>query len=88
VSSFEEAFFSQNWSFLIKCPGQTFHQNLSKIIFFLSSFIGRVKQAQTINFWTSIFEKIVKIMKNFDFFGLFPTFEAEARPSAVKILQV
>jgi hypothetical protein len=51
----------------------------------------RFKQAQTFNFWTSTFEKISKILKNFDFFGLFSalfsTFETEARPSALKILK-
>jgi hypothetical protein len=59
-------------------------QSISKVIFFLSGFKRRVKQAQTFNFWTSTFEKISKILKNFDFFS---TFESETRPSALKILE-
>jgi hypothetical protein len=29
----EDSFCSQMWSFLIKCPGQTSHQSISKVIF-------------------------------------------------------
>jgi hypothetical protein len=53
---------------LIKCPGQTSHLSISKVIFLLSGFIRRVKQAQTFNFWTSTFEKISKILKLREFF--------------------
>jgi hypothetical protein len=35
----------------------------------------------------STFEEISKILKNFDFFGLFSIFEAQARPPALKILK-
>jgi hypothetical protein len=56
-------------------------------LFFSSDINGRVKQAQIFNFWTTTFEKKSKIVKNFDFFGLFSTFEAKARPSALKNLQ-
>jgi hypothetical protein len=34
----------------------------------------------------STLEKISKILKNFDFLAFFSTFEAETRPSALKIL--
>jgi hypothetical protein len=80
-------FFSQKWSFLIKCLGQNSHQSIFKIIFIPSSFIRRDKQAQIFNFWTSTFEKISKILKLFEFFGHFSDLRGrDARPSALKIL--
>jgi hypothetical protein len=72
----KKLFFSQKWSFLIKCLGRTSHESISKVIFFLSVFIRHIKQAQTFNSWTSAFEEISKMLKNF-----------EARPSALKIMK-
>jgi hypothetical protein len=66
--------------FLAKFPGQTSHQSISKVIFFSSGTRKRVKQAQVFNLWNSIFGKISSFNENFEFFGLFSTFEAEARP--------
>jgi hypothetical protein len=56
---------------LIKCPCQTSQKSISKVKFFLSGFVRRVKQAQTNYFWTSTFKEISRILKNFEFFGLF-----------------
>jgi hypothetical protein len=64
----KKLFFSQKWSYLIKCPGQTSHESISKVIFFLSGFIRLVRQAQIFNFWTSTFEKITKTLKKFRLF--------------------
>jgi hypothetical protein len=71
VSIFEETIFSQKWSFLIKYPGKISDQSSSQIIFFLSSFIRRVEQAQKFEFWMPIFEKIYKKTEKFRLFGLF-----------------
>jgi hypothetical protein len=87
VSVFEETFFSQKWSILIKCPGKKFQKSRSKAYFFSSSFIRRDKQAQKFNFWTSTFEKVSKILIFLSFLAILSIFEAKARPFALKILK-
>jgi hypothetical protein len=59
VSIFEETFFSQKWSFWIKCPGQTFCLSISKVIFFLFR-LYETRQTSTniqlldFNFWKNL----------------------------------
>jgi hypothetical protein len=85
--SVKKLFFSQKWSYLNKCLGLNSHQSISKTIFFSSRFIRSDKQVQLSNFWTSTFEKISKMLIFLSFLAIFAIFEAEARPSALKIFE-
>jgi hypothetical protein len=60
---------------------------LTKVIIFLSIIIRRVEQAQKFNFWTSIFEKISKILENFGFFGLFQPFRPFSTSKLCKVVE-
>jgi hypothetical protein len=65
-------------------PGQTLHRTISKVFFFLCSFMRYVEQAQNFDSKTKTFEKFSKKMI---FLVIFPTFEAEVRNIELKILK-
>jgi hypothetical protein len=73
---------------LIKCSGQTSHQSISKVIFSYQVLLDASNKHKHSTFGLQLLKKISKILKIFDFFGLFLTFEAVARPSALKILKI
>jgi hypothetical protein len=56
---------------LIKSPGQTFYQSISKNIFFFLIFFKCVEQAQ--KYLPELLKNIFKILKNSNFFALFST---------------
>jgi hypothetical protein len=85
----KKLFFSQKWSFLLKCLGQNSHQSISKVIFSHQILLDATTKHKYSTFRLQLSKKN---LQNTDFFflsflAIFSIFEAGARPSALKILE-
>jgi hypothetical protein len=61
----------QKLYFSINIHGQTSHPSMSKVIFFLFSFMRRIKQVQTFNFCTQLLIFFLKNTEQYRFLALY-----------------